>query len=174
MKRPPSRPGRAGCGELDAGELDAGVLAQVLAGRVLTWVQDWLAGPAGGARLVVLTRDAVLEGPAGGPGQRGAGRERRCGGWPGRLQAENPGRVILADLLRAGGGVAAAGGAGTRAGVRGAGRREARVEEEPEVAVPGAGQHHVRAAARPSGAGAAGSWRVLALAAGCGGGRHFG
>ena len=86
--------GLAGAGD-DAGDLDAGVLAGVLAGRVLTGVQEWLAGPVAGARLVVLTRDAVparpgdLVGGLAGAGVWGLVRS---------VQAENPGRVVLADL----------------------------------------------------------------------------
>ena len=86
--------GLAGAGD-DAGDLNAGVLAQVLAGQVLIGVQEWLAGPVAGARLVVLTRDAV-------PARAGD----RVGGLAGAgvwglvraVQAENPGRVVLADL----------------------------------------------------------------------------
>ena len=91
----PAGEGPAGEGD-DAGD-DAGVLAEVLAGRVLTWVQEWLAGPAAGARLVVLTRDAVaagagdLVGGLAGSGVWGLVRS---------VQAENPGRVVLADLPR--------------------------------------------------------------------------
>ena len=89
----------------DAG-VDVGVVAGVLAGRVLGWVQEWLAGPAGGARLVVLTRGAV---PAGAgelvSGLAGSG----VWGLVRSVQAENPGRVILADLP--GTGSAAEGGA---------------------------------------------------------------
>jgi acyl transferase domain-containing protein/NADPH:quinone reductase-like Zn-dependent oxidoreductase/NAD(P)-dependent dehydrogenase (short-subunit alcohol dehydrogenase family)/acyl carrier protein len=100
-------PGPAGAGELDAGEPDAGddagddagVLAQVLAGQVLGVVQDWLAGPAGGARLVVLTRGTV---PAR-PGDRVSGLAGAAvWGLVRSVQAENPDRVILADLPAAG------------------------------------------------------------------------
>ena len=85
--------GLAGAGD-DPGD-DAGVLAGVLAGRVLTWVQEWLAGPAAGARLVVLTRDAVPAGPGDlVGGLAGAG----VWGLVRSVQAENPGRVVLADL----------------------------------------------------------------------------
>ena len=141
--------GELDAGELDAGELDAGVLAQVLAGRVLGWVQEWLAGPAGGARLVIVTQDAV---PAR-PGDR-VGGLAGAGVWGlvRSVQAENPGRVILADLPAwdpAGEGavlLAAAAGSG-----------------EPEVAVRD-GQVYGRRLARPAAGlpvpGGTASWRL--------------
>ena len=82
--------------------------AAAVAGRVLGVVQDWLAGPAGGARLVVLTRAAV----AAGPGDRIGGLGGAAAWGLGRsVQAENPGRLILADLPAALAGAGAGAGA---------------------------------------------------------------
>jgi hypothetical protein len=146
----------ASAGELDAGE-DAGMLAQVLAGQALGVVQEWLAGPAGGARLVVLTRVAVPVRP-GEPvgGLAGAG----VWGLVRSVQAENPGRVILADLPArdpAGEGpalLAAAAGIG-----------------EPELAIRD-GQLYGRRLARPARGlavpGGTGPWRLDAGGGGAG------
>jgi candicidin polyketide synthase FscB len=78
----------------DAGD-DAGLVAQALAGEVLTGVQEWLGGPASGARLVIMTRAAVAARP-GDPvsGLAGSG----VWGLVRSVQTENPGRIILADL----------------------------------------------------------------------------
>jgi NADPH:quinone reductase-like Zn-dependent oxidoreductase/acyl carrier protein len=103
------------------GDLDAGHRAAVVGGRVLGVVQEWLAGPAAGARLVVMTQDAV----AARPGDRLSGLAGAAAwGLARSAQAENPDRIILADLPPAGeagevfGPLAAAAGSG-----------------EPEVAV---------------------------------------
>src|ERR1700678_2347054 len=90
----------AGGERADAGERgDAGARAAAAAVRVLEAVQEWLAGPAGGGRLVVLTGDAV----AVRPGDRVGGlADAAVWGLVRSAQAENPDRIILADLPPAG------------------------------------------------------------------------
>jgi NADPH:quinone reductase-like Zn-dependent oxidoreductase/thioesterase domain-containing protein/short-subunit dehydrogenase/acyl carrier protein len=140
-----------------AGELDAGGLV----GRVLGWVQEWLGGAAGGARLVVVTRDAV-------PVVAGDGVGGLAGaavwGLVRSVQAENPGRVVLADLP--GAGSVAVPGAGVPGEVFGV-LAAAAGAGEPEVAIRG-GQVYGRRLGRlprvlpvP-----AGSWRLAAAADG--------
>jgi len=73
--------------------------AQAATGGALKLIQDWLAGPAGGARLVIVTRSAV----AAGPGDRVSGLAGAAvWGLARSAQSENPGRLVLADLPPAG------------------------------------------------------------------------
>jgi NADPH:quinone reductase-like Zn-dependent oxidoreductase/malonyl CoA-acyl carrier protein transacylase/acyl carrier protein len=69
--------------------------AQAAAVQVLELMQDWLAGSAAGARLVIVTRAAV----AAGPGDRISGLVGAAvWGLARSAQSENPGRLVVADL----------------------------------------------------------------------------
>jgi acyl transferase domain-containing protein/NADPH:quinone reductase-like Zn-dependent oxidoreductase/NADP-dependent 3-hydroxy acid dehydrogenase YdfG len=131
----------------DAVAGDAGRGAAVTAGRVLGVVQEWLAADRlAGSVLVAVTRGAVQAGPGEGV------PDLACAPVWGLLrsaQAENPGRLALADLGPAGD---LAGDPG--AGVAGPGRAVAAavaavLAGEPEVAVRG-GQVLARRLARPA------------------------
>ena len=92
----------------DGGDSSGGGVAgraRVVAGRVLVLVQEWLAEEGlGGARLVIVTRGAVVVRPGDGVGDLAAA----AAAVPGLVrsaQSENPGRLVLADLAPAGDGV---------------------------------------------------------------------
>jgi len=138
-----------------AGQEGGGGEARLVAGRVLGLVQDWLAGERlEAARLVVVTRGAVAAWPgedvADLPGAAARGLIRSA-------QAENPGRIILADLPLA----VTAEDMAVLAAAAGSG--------EPELAIRGAAAYG-RRLARPAGGlvppPGGGPWR---LAAGPGG-----
>ncbi|HEX5290516.1 MAG TPA: SDR family NAD(P)-dependent oxidoreductase, partial [Streptosporangiaceae bacterium] len=142
------------CVRSRAGEADAGAAARALTARVLGLVQGFLAeGRLGSSRLVVVTRGAVAVGPGVGVADLGAAA---VWGLVRSAQAENPGRLVLADLPPEGG----PGDAGMPAvGVLAA----ALNTEDPEFAVRD-GAVYVRRLGRPAGdlarPGGGGPWRL--------------
>ncbi|MFC9927900.1 SDR family NAD(P)-dependent oxidoreductase [Streptomyces sp. NPDC127190] len=86
----------------DGGPADVTVLAvapgqpvEQVTTAVLGQVQDWLAGSAAPARLLVVTTGAVATGPADGPADPGGAA---VWGLLRAAQAEQPDRILLADL----------------------------------------------------------------------------
>ena len=131
----------AGAGEGEAAAGGQAAAARAVTGRLLGLVQGFLGQDVlGGARLVVVTRGAVAAGPGEGVADLAGAA---AWGLVRSVQAENPGRLVLADLPAAGGRDEAGVLAGVLAGVVGAG--------EPEVLVRDGGVLG-RRLGRPSGA----------------------
>ena len=136
-----------------AGAGDAAGAARAAAGRVLGLVQEWLAQERlASSRLAVVTRGAVAAVPGDGVTDLAGAA---VWGLVRSAQAENPGRLVLADLPAAGAGI----------GVLAA----ALESGEPELAVRG-GVAYGRRLARPAGALApppgGAPWRLEAAGAG--------
>ncbi|MEV7030926.1 type I polyketide synthase [Streptomyces sp. NPDC093272] len=84
-----------GVADLTVLAVPAGQPAEAAATTVLRQVQDWLGGTVEPARLLVVTTGAVTVEPADGPADPGGAA---VWGLLRAAQAEQPGRIVLADL----------------------------------------------------------------------------
>ncbi|MFJ5643244.1 type I polyketide synthase [Streptomyces sp. NPDC093223] len=84
-----------GAADLTVLAVPAGQPAEAAATTVLRQVQDWLGGSTEPARLLVVTTGAVTVEPADGPADPGGAA---VWGLLRAAQAEQPGRIVLADL----------------------------------------------------------------------------